>query len=114
MTGTAKEASGEFWQIYRLPVISIPTNIPCVRKQLPDHVFLTSELKVKKIHQTQRPILVGTRNVASSEQLSKNLKDAGMDCEIINAVRHEGEARIVAQAGEKGLITIATNIPNNI
>ncbi|KPA10234.1 preprotein translocase subunit SecA, partial [Candidatus Magnetomorum sp. HK-1] len=117
MTGTAQEASGEFWQIYRLPVISIPTNRPCIRKKFPDQVFSTSEKKIKKIveevikiHQTERPILVGTRNVAASEQLSMHLKETGIDCEIINAVRHEGEARIVAQAGEKGRITIATNM----
>ncbi|MBF0452703.1 MAG: preprotein translocase subunit SecA [Candidatus Magnetomorum sp.] len=117
MTGTAWEASGEFWQIYRLPVISIPTNRPCIRKQLPDQMFSSLEKKLKKIvkeivriHQTERPILVGTRNVEASEKLALLLNETGLDCQIINAVRHEAEAQIVAQAGGKNRITIATNM----
>ncbi|ETR72832.1 MAG: Protein translocase subunit secA [Candidatus Magnetoglobus multicellularis str. Araruama] len=117
MTGTGSEARGEFWQIYRLPVMTIPTNRPCIRKQLPDRVFSTREQKltaivhdIQKIHQSNRPILVGTRNVAASEQLSKRLQDEGLDCQIINAVRHESEAQIVANAGQQKRITIATNM----
>jgi preprotein translocase subunit SecA len=117
MTGTGSEARGEFWQIYRLPVMRIPTNRPCIRKQLPDRVFSTKEQKLRSIvheietiHQTGRPILVGTRNVAASEKLSFQLKQAGLDCQVINAVRHETEARIVADAGKRNHITIATNM----
>ena len=117
MSGTAKEASKEFWQIYRLMIIQIPTNRPCIRKQLPDIVFSTSKKKLKKIvneiiriHQMDRPILVGTRNVKASEELALSLEEVGLSCQIINAVRHEHEAKIVARAGEKGRITIATNM----
>jgi len=117
MTGTAKEATGEFWQIYKLPVISIPTNRPCIRKQLPDQIFSTTSAKISKviqeiinINQSGRPILVGTRNVETSELLSEYIRKTGLDCRIINAVRHKEEARIVSQAGEKGKITIATNM----
>jgi preprotein translocase subunit SecA len=117
MTGTAKEATGEFWHIYKLPVISIPTNRPCIRKQLPDQVFSTLSTKISKviqeiikIHKSGRPVLVGTRNVETSEHLSQYLLKAGLDCQVINAVRHKEEAHIVGQAGKKGKITIATNM----
>jgi len=117
MTGTGSEARGEFWQIYRLPVTRIPTNRPCIRKQLSDRVFTTKAQKIdaivreiQTINNTGRPILVGTRNVAASEDLSLRLNQAGMDCQIINAVRHEAEARIVADAGNQERITIATNM----
>jgi preprotein translocase subunit SecA len=117
MTGTGSEARGEFWQIYRLGVLRIPTNRPCIRKQLPDRVFTTKAQKIDAIvreietlYQTGRPILIGTRNVAASEELSLRLNQSGLDCQIINAVRHEAEAKIVADAGRKERITIATNM----
>ena len=117
MSGTAKEASGEFWQIYRLPIMSIPTHRPCIRKQFPNKVFLKQSEKwqtivqdIITIHQTNRPILVGTRNVDASEKLAIALKNNGLRCEIINAVRHEEEAQIVIYAGQQKQVTIATNM----
>jgi preprotein translocase subunit SecA len=117
MTGTGSEARGEFWQIYHLPVMCIPTNRPCIRKQLPDRVFSTRGQKINSvvheieaIHQTGCPILVGTRNVAASEELSLRLENSGLSCQIINAVRHKKEAKIVADAGNLNHITIATNM----
>jgi len=117
MTGTAQEATREFWQIYRLPVITIPTNKPCIRKLYRDRVFASEKemwvavaKEIVKVHQTDRPLLVGTRDVKASEQLAGRLAREGVDCQVINAIRHEEEARIVAGAGKKGRITIATNM----
>ena len=117
MTGTAIEAASEFWHIYRLPVLRIPTNRPCCREQWPDQV-LPDELakwcavarSVERLHATHRPILVGTRSVDASEKLALLLKERGLDSSILNAVRHRDEASIVALAGERGRITIATNM----
>lgn len=117
MTGTAREAAAEFWQIYKLPVISIPTNRPCVRKHWPDRVFNQEADKwdavaqeVKRVHSTGRPILVGTRSVDASERLASLLAPLGLEFKVLNAVRHKDEAAIVALAGEAGCITIATNM----
>jgi len=117
MTGTAREAAGEFWHIYRLPVISVPTNRPCIRKQQPDAVFPTADQKwdaiageIQKGNQTGRPVLVGTRSVVASERLAEQLTAMGLGFNLLNAVRHREEARIVAAAGEPGRITIATNM----
>lgn len=117
MTGTATEARREFWQIYNLPVVVIPTNRPCIRKVLPDKVFATEQAKwkavvdeIRRIHDTGRPILVGTRSVRASEHLSKLLTAEGLDHRVLNAVRHREEAQIVAGAGQEGRITVATNM----
>ena len=117
MTGTAREAAGEFWHIYKLPVITVPTHRPCIRKMLPDTVLPTAEEKwqaiadtVLKWHQTQRPVLVGTRSVRASERLAAMLTARGLTFNLLNAVYHREEARIVAAAGESGRITIATNM----
>jgi len=117
MTGTAWEASGEFWQIYRLPVLRIPTNKPCIRKMLPDSVFPTAAKKweaivgeIEKWRQTGRPVLVGTRSVRASEELAAMLSARGFEFNLLNAIRHREEAQIVAAAGEEGRITIATNM----
>jgi len=117
MTGTAREASGEFWQIYKLPVVRIPTNRPCIRAHWPDRVFVDDRSKwlavaneVEGLHATGRPILVGTRSVASSEKLAALLAERGLDFRVLNAVRHQEEAAVVALAGEPGHITIATNM----
>lgn len=117
MTGTASEACNEFWQIYHLPVVSIPTNRPCVRKNLPNIVVCGEQAKwariveeIKEVHSTGRPILVGTRSVYSSERLSELLKAERLDHQILNAVYHRQEAQIVAQAGQEGKITVATNM----
>ncbi len=117
MTGTASEASGEFWQIYGLSVLKIPTNRPCIRKLYPDQIFAGAELKwraiVKEIidkHKTGQPVLVGTRNVNASEILAKMLSAEGFEYNLLNAVHHKEEADIVRVAGEEAKITIATNM----
>jgi preprotein translocase subunit SecA len=117
MTGTAWEAAAEFWQIYGLPVMRIPTNKPSIREQWPDRVFPTAEKKweavvkeIERLHGTGRPLLVGTRSVAASEQLAQRLLERGLDFQVLNASRLAEEATIVALAGEKGRITIATNM----
>lgn len=117
MTGTALEASSEFWQIYHLPVVSIPTHRPCQRKKLDDIVLPTQQAKwntiidqIKQIHSTGQPILVGTRSVHSSEHLSELLKQANLSHQVLNAVYHRQEAQIIAQAGQHGKITVATNM----
>lgn len=117
MTGTAQEAAAEFWQIYGRPVVVIPTNRPCVRKVLPDIVLATKELKwhrlveeICRIHATARPVLIGTRSVRDSEDLSDLLKARHLDHQVLNAVRHREEAQIIAGAGQPGQITVATNM----
>jgi preprotein translocase subunit SecA len=117
MTGTAQEAAGEFWQIYNLPVVVIPTNRPCIRKLLPDLVLADKEGKwhelveeIREVHGSGRPILVGTRSVHDSEHLSSLLAAQGLDHQVLNAVRHREEAQIVAEAGQPGKITVATNM----
>jgi preprotein translocase subunit SecA len=117
MTGTAWEAADEFWHIYHLAVVQIPTNRPCVRKEMPDRIFPDREAKwqavvsdVASLHATGRPILVGTRSIDVSELLSNRLTGMGLEHQVLNAVRHQEEARIVAEAGLRGRITIATNM----
>ncbi len=117
MTGTAREALGELWQVYDLPMVAIPSNRPCQRKSYPTRIFLSQKEKwdavvneIETVHKTGRPVLVGTRSVELSEQLAKRLLDRGMTCNVINAVRHKEEAAIVAQAGVRGAITVATNM----
>jgi preprotein translocase subunit SecA len=117
MTGTAAEAWVEFWRVFRLPVVVIPTNRPCIRKYAPDRVFAHAPAKwqaivehIREVHVTGRPILVGTRSVAASEHLSQMLGALGLEHEVLNAVRHEQEAQIVAGAGLEGRITVATNM----
>jgi preprotein translocase subunit SecA len=117
MTGTAREAAPELWQIYSLPIVVIPTNRPCARKTLPDIVFTCSKTKwqrvlaeVRRVHDTGRPVLVGTRSVRDSEHLSGLLATQHLDHQVLNAVRHREEAQIVAAAGRPGKITVATNM----
>jgi len=117
MTGTAEEAAAEFWHIYRLPVLTVPTNKPCIRKLLTDSAFATEGEKwgaivreIEQWHKTGRPILVGTRSVHASERLAAMLAQKGLPFNLLNAVRHREEARVVAAAGEEGRITIATNM----
>ena len=117
MTGTANEAAGEFWHIYGLSIMRIPTNRPCIRKLHPDRIFAREKQKwqavVKEIidvHKTGRPILVGTRSINASEQLARMLTEEGLEFNLLNAVYHEKEAAIVKMAGEEGRITIATNM----
>jgi preprotein translocase subunit SecA len=117
MTGTAAEAAAEFWQIYHLPVVTIPTNRPCVRKNLPNIILSSQSAKwtrivkeISDINASGRPILIGTRSVLTSEHLSELLKAANLDHQVLNAVYHRQEAQIVAQAGQPGKITVATNM----
>jgi preprotein translocase subunit SecA len=117
MTGTAAEAWREFWQIYHLPVVTIPTNAPCVRKVLADRVYATEAAKwtaivaeIRQLHATGRPLLIGTRSVRTSEHLAELLMQVGLECAVLNAVRHAEEAQVVAGAGQPGRITVATNM----
>jgi preprotein translocase subunit SecA len=117
MTGTAWEAAAEFWQIYGLPVVRIPTNRPCIRQHWPDRFFAKESDKwagvvdeIEKINRTGRPLLVGTRSVAASEQLARQIIARGLEVQVLNATRLAEEATIVALAGELGRITIATNM----
>lgn len=117
MTGTASEAASEFWQIYKLPVVKIPTNRPCIRKNLQTIILNTESAKwagivqeIRRINETGRPILVGTRNVRASEHLSRMLKTEKLEHQVLNAVYHRQEAQIVAGAGQHGRITVATNM----
>jgi len=117
MTGTAKEAAAEFWQLYHLPVVVIPTHRPCRRRRFPDLVFVRASDKWKRIvaeilrvHATGRPILLGTRSVKASEYLSQLLHAEKLEHQVLNAVRHREEAQIVAEAGQAGRITVATNM----
>ncbi len=117
MTGTATEAAAEFWQIYKLPVVRIPTNRPCIREDWPTIVLPTESGKwarivqeIHRIHETGRPILVGTRSVRASEHLSQLLKAENLDHQVLNAIYHRHEAQIVAGAGQPGRITVATNM----
>ena len=117
MTGTAKTEEEEFRNIYNMYVISIPTNKPVIREDLADLVYATEKGKykaiintVKEIHSKGQPILIGTISVESNEHLSGLLKKAGLPHEVLNAKNHEREAEIIAKAGEKGAITLATNM----
>ncbi len=117
MTGTAWEARTELWRIYRVPTVRIPTHRPCIRVHLPDRVFASADDKwralaahVEQVHGEGRPILIGTRSVEASEHLSAMLTERGLAHRVLNAVRHSEEANIVAEAGQPGRITIATNM----
>ena len=117
MTGTAWEARFPLWRIYGLPVVRVPTNKPCIREVLPERIFATQEEKweavadeVERIHGLGRPVLVGTRSVEASEQLAVRLEAKGLEYNLLNAVRHAEEARIIAEAGLEAKITIATNM----
>lgn len=117
MTGTAKTEEQEFIKIYGLPVLQVPTNKPIQRKDLPDVIFKTKRGKyravireVQKRHATGQPILIGTTSIEQSEELSHMLTQAGIVHSVLNAKYHEKEAMIVAQAGQKGQVTIATNM----
>ena len=117
MTGTGREAAAEFWQIYRLPVISLPTNRPCIRAQWPDRIFPDENAKwsavadeIQRIHAMGRPLLIGTRSVAASERLAAILTQRSLYFRLLNAVRHQEEAAIIANAGCRAQITIATNM----
>jgi len=117
MTGTAKTEEDEFRKIYRLDVIVIPPNQPMIREDLSDVVYKNKRAKYKAAvteivarHQTGQPILVGTTSIVQSEELSAMLKRQGVEHNVLNAKHHDKEAEIVAQAGQRDAVTIATNM----
>ena len=117
MTGTAMTEESEFSEIYKLDVVEIPTNKPMIREDCPDVVYKTEKGKFNAVindiiehHEKGQPVLVGTITIEKSEQLSAMLKRRGIKHEVLNAKYHEKEAEIVAQAGRKGAVTIATNM----
>ena len=117
MTGTAKTEEKEFNDIYGLEVIPIPPNRPLIRVDLPDLIFKSKAAKYRAVvrnaverHQTGQPILIGTTSITQSEELSDMLLRAGVPHKVLNAKHHEQEAEIVANAGQMGMVTIATNM----
>ena len=117
MTGTAETEAGEFWSIYKLDVMVIPTNRPVLREDLPDVVYKTKKAKyaavidkIDELSKAGRPVLVGTTDVETSELLSRMLKMRGIKHNVLNAKEHAREAEIVAQAGMRSTVTIATNM----
>ena len=117
MTGTAETEAGEFWDIYKLDVVVIPTNRPIARKDMNDRVYKTKREKYKavieeieKMVEAGRPVLVGTTSVEISEMLSKMLSLRKIEHNVLNAKLHQKEADIVARAGQKSIVTIATNM----
>ncbi|MCT7873258.1 MAG: preprotein translocase subunit SecA, partial [Lactobacillus crispatus] len=117
MTGTAKTEEEEFREIYNMQVITIPTNRPIARKDMPDILYPTLDSKfhaiveeIKKRHANGQPVLVGTVAIESSERLSKMLDKAGIPHAVLNAKNHAKEAQIIMNAGQRGAVTIATNI----
>lgn len=117
MTGTASTSAPELHKIYKTPVVMVPTNRPPRRKGLPDQVYGTMLQKfeaivseVKGYHEKGQPVLIGTRSIDKSMILAKMLSEAGIECEVLNANEVEREAEIVAEAGKKGRVTVATNM----
>jgi preprotein translocase subunit SecA len=117
MTGTAVTESEEFHQIYKLDVVEVPPNRPFSRKDLSDRIYKTEAGKfrsivkeVKALHEKGQPVLLGTVSIERNEKLSSMLKTAGVPHEVLNAKNNEREAMIVSKAGEKGAVTLATNI----
>jgi preprotein translocase subunit SecA len=117
MTGTAMTEAGEFNKIYKVDVLAVPSNKPMRRTHMPDVIYGTEEEKfdaiadeIERVHKTGRPILVGTTSIEKSEYLAKLLKMRGVKHEILNAKHHEREAQIIAKAGQRGAVTISTNM----
>lgn len=117
MTGTAMTEANEFKQIYKMDVLAIPTHLPCKRKKAHDEIYMTEREKyqailkeIQEVHSKGRPILMGTESVEVSEKLSRICKQAKFEHVVLNAKQHEKEAEIIAQAGQRGAIVIATNM----
>jgi preprotein translocase subunit SecA len=117
MTGTAREVAGELWSIYRMRVVTVPTHRSMRREYLQDRVYRTSDKKwaeivktIADLHQRQRPVLVGTRSVETSEKLSGLLSEKGLPHKVLNARQDKEEAEIISQAGQPAQITVATNM----
>jgi preprotein translocase subunit SecA len=117
MTGTAAQNWWELRRVYKLWVVCVPTNRPVRRTQYPDRVFANEDLKfqavveeVQRLREQGRSVLIGTRSVDKSEKLSARLREAGIEHQVLNARQHEQEAKVVAEAGQIGRVTIATNM----
>lgn len=117
MTGTAETEAAEFHDIYKLDVLPIPTNRPCIREDLNDLIFKTRRekfnavvAKIRQLHEKGQPVLVGTASVEASETLSRMLKYVKIPHEVLNAKNHQREAEIVARAGQRGAVTVSTNM----
>jgi len=117
MTGTAREVAGELWAVYGLPVVRVPTNRPSRRMIQPERVYRSAEARwvavverVRALHAAGRPVLVGTRSVEASEELAARLAAAGLPHRVLNARQDVEEAQIIAEAGQPGRITVATNM----
>jgi len=117
MTGTARQNYFELRRVYKLWVVTVPTNRPVIRQQWPDRIFPTEDAKfaavvgeIQRMRELGRPVLIGTRSVEKSEKLSNLLHQAGIEHQVLNARQHEKEAQIVALAGQRGRVTIATNM----
>ncbi len=117
MTGTAKTEEEEFRKIYNMKVVCVPTNRPVIRQDATDYVFANKDFKIKALvkevkerHEKGQPILIGTPSVEASEEVAKYLTNAGLDFEMLNAKNHSKEAEIISHAGERGRITLATNM----
>ena len=117
MTGTAMTEAGEFWKIYKLDVVAVPTNVPLRRTSFPDLIFCTEKEKydalvqeIVEVCESGRPVLVGTTSIEKSERISNMIERQGVPHHVLNAKHHEHEAEIVAQAGGKASVTIATNM----
>ncbi|MDD3053122.1 MAG: preprotein translocase subunit SecA [Endomicrobiaceae bacterium] len=117
MTGTALTEAGEFWEIYKLEVVEVPTNNPMVRKDYPDVIYRTEKEKynaivddIEQCWKAGQPVLVGTRSIEKSEKVADVLRKKGIPHQVLNAKFHELEAQIIAQAGAKNAVTIATNM----
>ncbi len=117
MTGTAETEAGELWDIYKLDVVTIPTNRPVARIDMNDRVYKTKKEKyaavideIVRLREAGRPVLVGTTSVEISELLKRMLDMRHIECQVLNAKLHQKEAQVVAEAGKKGMVTIATNM----
>lgn len=117
MTGTAATSVEEFQSVYGVDVVVIPTNLPMIRKDLPDRIYKTEKAKykaiikeIKKRNKRRQPVLVGTTSIEKNEYLGKLLEIEGIECQILNAKNHQKEGEIIAQAGKPGAVTVATNM----
>jgi preprotein translocase subunit SecA len=117
MTGTAVTEAEEFFKIYKLEVVQVPTNKPAIRDDRPDQIFMNTDAKwraiatrIEELHEDGVPVLVGTTSIEKSERLSTLLEQRGLEFNVLNAKQHEREAEIVAQAGRPGAVTVSTNM----
>ncbi len=117
MSGTVQESAEELWHIYNLPILAVPTNRPCARKQLPNRYHWDKQSKWQTIcaeviacQQNGQPVLIGTRSIADSQLLAEMLREQGISLQLLNAINHHEETEIITSAGQLGKVTIATNM----